>query len=283
MSVTDEIKSRLNIVDVIGSTVQLKKAGRLYKGLCPFHHEKTPSFVVYPDSQNWRCYGACAEGGDIFNFIMKRESWDFGEALRFLAGQAGVDLEPYDTHTAQKSEERDRLQSLLRDTAYYFNHLLANAPEAQHARDYVAKRSLSAETIDAFGIGYSPNSWDALSKWLLDLGYTPQELVDAGVVVVKEEGGTYDRFRDRLIIPIRDVKGNVVGFGARGFSADQQPKYLNSPQSALFDKSHLLFGLDLARRTIRESDLAVIVEGYMDTLQAHQAGFSNVVAQMALP
>jgi DNA primase len=280
MSVTDEIKSRLNIVDVIGSTVQLKKAGRLYKGLCPFHSEKTPSFVVYPDSQNWRCYGACAEGGDIFGFIMKREGWDFGEALRFLASQAGVELEPYDAGHAQKTEERDRLQSLLRDTAYYFNHILVNAPEVQHVRDYVSRRGINTQTVEAFGLGYAPNSWDSLSKWLIDLGYTAQELVDAGVVVVKDEGGTYDRFRDRLVIPIRDMRGNVVGFGARGFTGEQQPKYLNSPQSTIFDKSHLLFGLDLARRTIREGDLAVIVEGYMDVIQAHQAGFSNVVAQM---
>jgi len=280
MSVTDEIKSRLNIVDLIGSTVQLKKAGRNFKGLCPFHSEKTPSFVVFPDSQNWRCFGACNEGGDVFNFIMKREGWDFPETLRFLAEKAGVELEPLDGHQAERNEARDRLRGLLNDLAHFFHQHLLTAPDAEIARRYVDGRGLTEQTIEAFGIGYAPNSWDAGSRYLLNLGYTTQELIDAGVVVEKDEGGTYDRFRDRLVIPIRDVRGGVVGFGARGFTPEAVPKYLNSPQSALFDKSSLLFGLDLARRTIRDGETAVIVEGYMDAIQAHQAGFSNVIAQM---
>jgi DNA primase len=154
------------------------------------------------------------------------------------------------------------------------------SPQADDARQYVAGRWLSEDTVEQFGIGYAPNRWDALSKSLIQLGYTEPDLVAAGLVVVKDEGGTYDRFRDRLIIPIRDPRGNVVGFGARGLNPEATPKYLNSPQSELFDKSSLLFGLDLARRTIRESETAVIVEGYMDALQAHQSGFTNVVAQM---
>jgi len=280
MSVTDEIKSRIDIVELIGNTVQLKKAGRNYKGLCPFHSEKTPSFVVFPDSQNWRCFGACNEGGDVFNFVMKREGWDFPETLRFLAERAGVELEALDSHQAERSEARDRLRGLLNDLAHYFYEYLLTKPDAEHARAYIAGRGLNEQTVEAFGLGYAPNSWDAGSRYLLNLGYTAQELIDAGVVVVKEEGGTYDRFRDRLVIPIRDVRGGVVGFGARGFTPEAVPKYLNSPQSELFDKSSLLFGLDLARRTIRDGETAVIVEGYMDAIQAHQAGFSNVIAQM---
>jgi DNA primase len=280
MTVTDEIKSRIDVVELIGNTVQLKKAGRTYKGLCPFHSEKTPSFVVFPDSQNWRCFGACGEGGDIFTFVMKREGWDFPEALRYLADKAGVELEPISERQAEDQAGRERLRGLLTSAAYFFRQQLLTSPEADYARQYVAARWLSADTLEQFGIGYAPNRWDALTKYLLELGYVEQDLVSGGLVVVKDEGGTYDRFRQRLVIPIRDARGNVVGFGARGLSPDATPKYLNSPQSELFDKSGLLFGLDLARRTIRETETAVIVEGYMDAMQAHQAGFSNVVAQM---
>ena len=280
MSVTDEIKSRIDIVELIGSSVQLKKAGRNYKGICPFHSEKTPSFVVFPDSQNWRCFGACGEGGDIFNFVMKREGWDFPEALRVLAETAGVELEPLTERQAGDHEQRDRLRGLLANAAHFFHQQLLEAPEAEFCREYVAGRGLSAETAEQFGIGYAPNRWDALSKWLIELGYTEKDLVDGGLVIVRDEGGSYDRFRNRLVIPIRDARGQVVGFGARGLDKEAIPKYLNSPQSELFDKSSLLFGLDLARRTIRETEQAVIVEGYMDALQAHQAGFTDVVAQM---
>jgi DNA primase len=280
MSVTDEVKSRIDIVELIGSTVQLKKTGRNYKGICPFHSEKTPSFVVFPDSQNWRCFGACGEGGDIFNFVMKREGWDFPEALRYLAEKAGVEVEPISERQASDQEARERLRGLLASAAQFFHDQLLTLPEAEHARQYVAKRWLSAETVEQFGVGYAPNRWDALSKSLIELGYTEQDLINGGLVVVKDGGGTYDRFRDRLVIPIRDPRGNVVGFGARGLNPEAVPKYLNSPQSELFDKSSLLFGLDLARRTIREGETAVIVEGYMDAMQAHQAGFTNVVAQM---
>lgn len=281
MSVTDEIKSRIDIVELIGSTVQLKKAGRNFKGICPFHSEKTPSFVVFPDSQNWRCFGACGEGGDIFNFVMKREGWDFPEALRYLAERAGVEVEPVSERQAGDQEARDRLRGLLANAAYFFHQQFLESPEAEFCREYVAGRGLSAETVEQFGIGFAPNRWDALTKSLIGLGYTEKDLIDGGLVIVKDGGGgTYDRFRNRLVIPIRDPRGHVVGFGARGLDKDAVPKYLNSPQSELFDKSSLLFGLDLARRTIRETEQAVIVEGYMDALQAHQAGFTNVVAQM---
>lgn len=280
MSVTDEIKARLDIVELIGSAVQLKKMGRNYKGLCPFHNEKTPSFVVFPDSQNWRCFGACGEGGDIFAFIMKREGWDFPETLRYLAEKAGVEVEPATPQQTQVYEAQDRLRSLMADAAHFFTQRLLQSPEAGHARKYIEKRGLSAETIEAFSIGYAPNSWEATSRYLLDLGYTLQEIVDAGMMVTKDDGSSHDRFRDRLMIAICDIRGKVVGFGARALNPEATPKYLNSPQSALFDKSNLLFGLDRARRTIREGETAVIVEGYMDVMQAHQAGFTNVIAQM---
>jgi DNA primase len=281
MSVIDEIKSRLDIVEVLSSYIPLQKAGRNYKALCPFHSEKTPSFVIFPESQRWHCFGACGEGGDIFTFVMKREGWDFRTALEELAGRAGVELRPRTPAQMQAEEEADRLRELLDAAARYYHHLLCHAHEAEEARGYVAKRGLSDETAKRFLLGYSLPGWDNARAYLTEQGYTVEELIRAGLLVQKEDtGSTYDRFRNRLMIPIRDVKGRVIGFGARTLDPEDMPKYLNSPQTELFDKSRTLFGLDLARRAIHDEDRVVIVEGYMDVMQAHQAGFSNVVAQM---
>jgi len=281
VSVIDEIKGRLDIVEVISSYIPLQKAGRNHKALCPFHSEKTPSFVVFPDSQRWHCFGACGEGGDVFTFVMKREGWDFRTALEELARRAGVELRPRTPAQVQAEEEANRLRGLVDTAARYYNHLLRHAPEATAARAYVARRSLGDETIKRFLLGYSLPGWDGARAYLTERGYTVEELVKAGLLVKREDSGsTYDRFRDRLMIPIRDVQGRVIGFGARTLDPEGAPKYLNSPQTPLFDKGRTLFGLDLARKGIRREDRAVIVEGYMDVMQAHQAGFANVVAQM---
>src|SRR5574341_339209 len=280
MSVTDDIKAQIDIVELINSYTPLKKAGRNYKALCPFHSEKTPSFVVLPDSGTWRCFGACGEGGDIFAFIMKKEGLDFREAMRMLADRAGIDLQPATPQQEQSREAVERLRSLLVDAAHFFHEQLLKNPNADDVRAYVERRGLRLETVTRFELGYAPDSWDAALTYLTSLGYSQQDAVEAGLLVVKDDGSVYDRFRDRLMIPIRDLRGRVVGFGARALAKDVQPKYLNSPQSALFDKGHLVYGLDLGRRAIRETQTAVIVEGYMDVIQAHQAGFTNVVAQM---
>ena len=280
MSVIDEVKDRLDIVEVISSYVPLKKSGRNYKALCPFHSEKTPSFVVFPESQRWHCFGACSEGGDIFNFVMKREGWDFRTALEELARRAGVELQPRTPAQVQAEEEADRMRALLDKAARYYHHLLRHAPEAEAARAYVARRSMNEETVAQFMLGYSLPGWDRTRAHLTEQGYTVEELLQAGLVIERESGGTYDRFRDRLMIPIRDVKGRVIGFGARTLDPEGAPKYLNSPQTPLFDKSRTIFGLDLARKGIRHEDRVIIAEGYMDVMQAHQAGFTNVVAQM---
>ena len=282
MTVTEEIKNRLDIVDVISETVNLRKSGRSYAGFCPFHpNTRTPAFFVFPETQTWRCFGACAEGGDLFSYVMKREGWDFKEALRVLAQKAGVTLEtdvPVDK--AQKAVE-DRLGDLLAAAATYFHQLLLHAPQAEAAREYVSRRQLSPETLDYFQVGFALDSWDQCRTHFNSQGYDDQDLVDAGLLTENPEKGTrYDRFRNRLMIPIRDGNGRVVGFGARTLDPDGLPKYLNSPQTKLFDKSNLLFGLDGAKRSIREARQAVIVEGYMDVMQAWQAGFRNVVAQM---
>lgn len=285
MSVVDEIKERLDIVEVVSRYVPLKKAGRNYKGLCPFHSEKTPSFVVFPDTGTWHCFGACGTGGDLFSFIMKRENVDFGEALRMLAPMAGVSLE---RPTVASSVEEQRRQRLLEITAaaaaYYHRLLLSN--EGERARAYLAQRQISPETIERFQLGYAPEAWEALQYHLRGQGYAPADLEAAGLIIPRSDGTYYDRFRDRLMIPIHDLRGRPIAFGARllpgGREADErpQPKYINSPHTLLFDKSRELFGLHAARQAIRAADAAVIVEGYMDVLSAHQHGFANVVATM---
>ncbi|MGB9879380.1 MAG: DNA primase, partial [Anaerolineae bacterium] len=279
MGVIDEIKERLDIVDVISSYVPLKKAGRNYKALCPFHSEKTPSFVVFPDTQSWHCFGACNTGGDIFTFIMRRENMEFGEALRLLAERAGVSLEPHREGEEIAGKLIERLRTINSLAAEYFHYLLLNSPEGARARDYLGKRGISEQTREAFQLGYARDEWQALGQYLTSKGYSWSDLLEAGLVLERKEGGYYDRFRGRLIFPIRDVRGHIVGFGARALD-DAQPKYLNSPQTPLFDKSSILYGIDQAKNAIREQGFVVIVEGYMDVLMAHQHGRKNVVASM---
>jgi DNA primase len=276
MSVVDDVKQKTDIIDVIGQYVTLKKAGRNFKALCPFHSEKTPSFVVYPDEGTWHCFGACSTGGDVFAFLMKKENIDFGEALRRLAQRAGVELV---RSGPGEDEERKRLRDLLQTAAARYHYWLKNHPAAQIARDYVAKRFISPETVELFELGYAPNEWDALKSYLVGREYSLRDLLVAGLVVESERGTHYDRFRGRLMFPIRNRTSEVIGFGARTLTGEE-PKYLNSPQTPLFDKSATLYGLDLAKDAIRTENLAVIVEGYMDVIGAHQAGFKNVVASL---
>lgn len=283
MSTTEEIKTRLDIVQYVQQYVPLKKAGRYHKACCPFHSERTPSFVVNADTQSWRCFGACAEGGDLFSFAMKYHNWTFREALEELARQAGVELERATPEQEQRNTYLDRLRGLLSVAAEaYHKYLLdASRPDAAAALDYLhSRRGLTDETIAQFGVGYAPDGWQNLLNHLLELGYTEDEIIEAGLALRSEKGRVYDRFRNRVIIPIRDERGRVVGFGGRVLDPEDSPKYLNSPQSPVFDKSRLLFGLDVARQAISHTETAVIVEGYMDVIQAHQAGFANVVAQM---
>ena len=284
MSVADEIKSKLDIVQYIQRYVPLKKAGRTWKACCPFHSEKTPSFVVNENNQSWRCFGACAEGGDIFNFAMKYNGWTFPEALDELGKLAGVEVRQQTPEQRQHYEELDRLRGLLKSTADYFHDQLfdPNNPAAIATLNYARqKRGLSDDTLRRFQIGFAPPGWQNAVDMLTGLGYSEADLLATGIASRNEESGrVYDRFRNRLMIPIRDERGRVVGFGARALAPDDNPKYLNSPQSALFDKSHLLYGLDMAKQTIRDGSTAVIVEGYLDAIQAHQAGYTNVVAQM---
>ncbi len=282
MSVTEEIKSRLDIVDIISESVSLRKSGRNFAGFCPFHpNSRTPAFYVFPETQTWRCFGACAEGGDLFSFVMKKQGWDFREALEQMARRAGVTLEDNRPVNKAKQDAEQKSTDLLAAAADYYYMLLMHAPEAEEARRYVEERQLSAETLETFRLGFALNSWDSCRTHFNEQGYSDQDLLEAGLLTENEERGTrYDRFRNRLMIPIRDVNGRVVGFGARTLEKDGIPKYLNSPQTELFDKSSLLYGLDMAKRAIREARQVVIVEGYMDVMQGWQQGYHNMVAQM---
>ncbi|MDP2917397.1 MAG: DNA primase [Dehalococcoidia bacterium] len=278
MGIVDEIKQKIDIVEVIGQYTKLTKAGRMFRAPCPFHSEKRPSFFVYPEQQTWHCFGACSTGGDVFSFIMKKEGVNFGEALRLLADRAGVTITAGAEPDAG-AKEKDRLYQINLAAAQYFNNLLINSSTGEKARAYVHGRGLKPEAISSFQLGYSLNSWESLKQYLVGKGYTEEDLLTAGLIIKSETGKTHDRFRDHLMFPIFDDRGRVTGFGARVLD-DSLPKYVNSPQTPLFDKSGSLYGINLAKSAIRQQDLAVLVEGYMDVIMAHQSGFANVVAPM---
>ena len=272
MTVVDDVKSRLDILDVVSPHVSLARSGRSYKANCPFHQERTPSFFVFPDRQSWRCYGACATGGDVFSFVMRAENLDFGEALKNLAQQAGVAMPNREHRAGQQTASQVNDAALV-----YFRELLDSA-QAGPARAYLETRGLDRQTIDKFELGFSPGNGRALKDYLVGKGFTPSQTVEAGVVRAGDNGWHGDLFRGRLMFPIRDGSGSLAGFGARALD-DSQPKYLNSPRSPIFDKSRILYALYLAKEAAHERGL-VIVEGYMDAISAHQHGFHNVVASM---
>jgi len=277
MSTIDEVKQKTDIAEVVSQFVRLTKAGRTLKGLCPFHAEKHPSFFVYPEQQSWHCFG-CNTGGDVFSFVMKKQGIEFGEALRFLADRTGVVITSKAESEGEK-KERERLYQVNQTAAQYFHNLLLNSAAGEKARNYLASRGLLPKTIADFQLGFSLNSWDALKQYLMERDYAEKELLTAGLIAEAETGKTYDRFHNKLMFPILDNKERTIGFGARVLD-DSLPKYINSPQTPLFDKSSILYGIDKAITAIRQTDMAVIVEGYMDVITAHQNGFSNVVASM---
>jgi len=280
MSTTDEIKARIDIVDLVSEAgVKLRHTGKNYTGFCPFHENKhTPAFVVWPESGTWRCFGQCNEGGDIFKFVMKREGVDFKEALKKLAERAGVQLQEFQRETPEAREAYDHLRKLLEDAVlFYRNHLLNHKDILTYLHE---KRGLTDASIETFGLGYAPHAWDSALSHFVQRGYSQQDLLDAGLLTEREDGRRYDKFRHRIMIPIRDENGRMSGFGARIVDPDDIPKFLNSPETAIFNKGHLLYGLDRARKPIRASDQAVIVEGYLDVIALHQAGYENVVSPM---
>jgi DNA primase len=271
---------------MIGESVQLKKAGASFKGLCPFHGEKTPSFTVTPARETWKCFG-CGKGGDLFNFVMEREGIDFAEALRRLAGRAGVEISE---RTTREDAERKRLRDALEAAIAFYHRVLTESRHGQVALDYLHGRGFSDETISAFQLGYAVDAWDTLSRALIEKRQFGEADLEGAGLVSRRQGrrGSYDRFRGRIIFPIRDASGNATGLGGRIVGSEGQdangrergPKYLNSPATALFDKSRTLYLIDRAKSAIRRQGIAVFVEGNTDALMAHQQGFENVVGTL---
>jgi DNA primase len=282
MNNIEEIKNRVDIVDLVSENVKLRHSGKNYTGFCPFHaNTRTAAFVVWPETGTWRCFGECNEGGDIFRYIMKREGVDFKEALKMLAERAGIELQPLTSAAKEENERSEVLRKILEETVVFYRHQLRNTDAGHTAQEYLrSKRGITAETEEIWGLGYAPDSWDALINHFKQKDYPIQDLIDAGLVSDREDGRVYDRFRHRLMIPIRDIHGKMAGFGGRVLNPDDMPKFMNSPQTILFDKSEILFGLDRARKAIRSANQAVIVEGYFDVIVPHQEGFENLVSPM---
>ncbi|MFW6109925.1 MAG: DNA primase [Patescibacteria group bacterium] len=272
-----EIKEKIDIVDFISQYVDLKKSGKNYKALCPFHNEKTPSFMVSPDLQIWKCFG-CGKAGDIFSFLMEFEGIDFREALESLAEKADVELTSY---TPSPREERRKKLYELNDLAMrFFHYLLTEHKLGENALEYaLSERGLSEELVRTFQLGYAPDSWSSLSEFLLSKDYTRSDIVSAGLAISKEDGKKfYDRFRGRLIFPLRDVRGRCVGFSGRVINKDTGPKYLNIPETPVFKKRAFLYGLYEARKYIRREEHALVVEGPTDLLSPFDQGYKNIVA-----
>lgn len=277
----EDIKARIDIVDFINESLPLKAAGSNWKGKCPFHNEKTPSFMVSRERGSWHCFG-CGKGGDIFTFIQEQEGLDFPEALQLLAKRAGVQLREYNK---EEQTQKTKVIDVLRWVNRYYQEVFRKASEAEPARKYVAQRQVNETSIEDFGVGYAPAGWDTTFQALKKKGFSDDDIFQAGLTIRKDRGaGYYDRFRNRIMFPIQDVHGTVVGFSGRILDALVDPKgpvpakYINSPQTIVYDKGRVLYGLDKAKQAIKKADRAVIVEGQMDCLMSHQAGVNNVVA-----
>ncbi|MBR0283289.1 MAG: DNA primase [Oscillibacter sp.] len=271
----DNLTARSDIVDIVGGYVTLKKRGSDYWACCPFHHEKTPSFSVSPDKQMFYCFG-CKKGGGVVNFIMEIENLPYPDAIRFLAKRAGLEV-PESGQNRDETRKRARLLQLNRDAALFYHHLLKSAPEGQAVRDYLQRRSILWKTAVRFGMGASPDSWDALMNAMTRKGYMKQELFDAGLVTKTRKGGLCDKFRNRLMLPVVDIRGDVVAFGSRVLDKSE-PKYMNSPDTPVYSKRRVLYGMNLAKNTKRPGFL--LCEGNLDVVTLHQAGIDNAVASM---
>src|SRR5256886_2627882 len=272
----DTVKERVDIVQLLAERVPLRKVGRAYSGLCPFHSEKTPSFTVDPDRRTYHCFG-CGRHGDVFTWLEELDGLEPVEALKILAERAGVEL----TSRRDPAEmEREKRLLAANDTAhFYFRQALRGTERGKEVASYLAERGILPESIDKFGLGYAPESWDGLVGYLRKKGYSDEEVVAAGLVG-RSDRGLFDWFRHRLIVPIKDGRGRIIAFGGRAMRADQRGKYVNSQATVLFNKSATLYALDAARAAIRKERSAVIVEGYFDAIALHQAGFENAVASM---
>jgi len=273
-----KIKERLDIVDLVGGYLKLQKAGINFKANCPFHNEKTPSFFVSPDRQIWHCFG-CNLSGDHFKFLMQIEGLEFIEALRVLAKRAGIEIKGYNRELAGEKNKSYEISELA---AKFFEKQLWESESGKKTLEYLKNRGLKIETIKEWHLGYAPNTWNSLKKFLKDAGFREEEIFKTGLTVKKDEENFYDRFRGRIMFPVKDLNSQVVGFTGRIFEEvtgeTEMGKYINTPQTAIYDKSRLLYGLDKAKIDIKKNDRAVVVEGNMDLIMSHQAGVKNAVA-----
>ena len=278
----ERVKEASDIVEVISAHTDLKRSGTRYSGLCPFHDERSPSFSVDPTEKLYHCFG-CGVGGDVIKFVEEKEGLPFPEAVEALADRYGVELEreAEDPRAEEQRRQRARLTELLERTAGFYASFLRDAPQAARARDYLAQRGLSTEALAEFGVGCAPGTWDSVLLRGQQAGYSVEEIEAAGLVLKSQKGkGHYDRFRSRIVFPIRDARGRVQGFGARALLPDQKPKYVNSPEGALYSKRRTLYGIERARPEMVKGGLALVVEGYTDVIACHQAGIRNAVAIM---
>jgi DNA primase len=275
------VRAAVNIVEVVSAYTDLRRQGARYVGLCPFHEERTPSFSVNPSENLYYCFG-CQAGGDVFTFVQEKEGLDWRQAIEQLADRFGVELsyESTDREEDQRRHARERLYEVLAKAASFYERYLWESGEAHKARDYLEGRGLGREVLEQFGVGFAPSAWDRVLTRARSAGYSEQELHDAGLVQRGRRGGFYDRFRERIIFPLRDARGRVRGFGARAMRDNQPPKYVNSPESSVYHKGRSLFGIDLARGHATRAGEVVVVEGYTDVLALHQSGIRNSVACM---
>jgi len=274
MSLTDEIKNKITVLDLVSEFVELKKQGRLYKSVCPFHSEKTASFIVDSDKNIWRCFGACSTGGDIFSFMMKKENLSFFDSLEFLRKKLGISTQNYNLQKSKEIEEIKKINYLALE--FFRSNLFSS--EGENVRNYLKDRGIEKESAINFDLGYNPRG-KKLSEYLQNKDYALESLIQYGLISKSANGKELDFFSDRLIFPIKSQKGDILGFGGRVLS-DRNPKYINTKKNSLFDKGAVLYGIDQAFEYIRDNDECVLVEGYTDVIIAHQYGFKNVVASM---
>ncbi len=277
-SAVEEIKKKIDIVSLIGQYAQLKKAGRNFKALCPFHQEKTASFIVSPDRQIWHCFGSCGDGGDVIKFLMKLEGLTFTEAVRELANSAGIELQTVQIED-KEWDVKQRIFHLNTLACDYFEYLLHNTSFAKKAREYLEKRKVNLAVVKKFQLGYAPSSWDSLLSFLKRKKFNEREIYDAGLLVKTEKGTYYDRFRGRLMFPIKDIRGNIIGFSGRILEpGDSQSKYINTPETLIYHKRESLYGISIAKESIKKEGNVFLVEGEFDVITPYQAGFENFVA-----
>lgn len=278
MSDVELIKAKIDIVSFVSDYVPLKKSGRTYKANCPFHSENTPSFFVSPERGTWHCFGACSEGGDAISFLQKWENIEFVEALKILAQKTGVTLSKF--APTESSKIKDKLYEINHLSSEFYHYILTKHRLGEKALSYFEKRGIRKETIRTFILGYAPDSWDSLSKFLVKKGYSLEDIFTAGLIIKKERGGYYDRFRGRIMFVLKDIRGNIIGFSGRKLNTEsgKEAKYVNTPETPIYSKGNNLYGMEISKEEIKKQKEAVVVEGEFDLLGSFQSGVSNVVA-----